>query len=342
MSHRSGSATISEVAKHAGVSPATVSRVMNGRFVGEPAVAERVRAAARELSYSPSHLARSLALGRTKAVGFLVPDLANPTFQEMLSGFSKAASRDGYRALIADSAESASEEALLAGEMRSRCDAIVLCAPRMPESELVQLAASLQPLVLINRTSGRISSPSLSIDYQSGIQNLAQHLYELGHRRMIFVEGPEESASNSYRVRGLDEFRRATGDVEIERVRAGAAIEDGFAAADAVRKSGATAALAFNDLVAVGLINGLAELGLRVPDDVSVTGFDDIPFAKFFTPALTTASVPHDELGAEAWVRLNALISNDSHVYNLMYQPRLESRASTAAPPSVAHPAPAE
>ncbi|MCL2794136.1 MAG: LacI family transcriptional regulator [Microbacteriaceae bacterium] len=332
MSKRTGSATIAEVAEHAGVSPATVSRVMNGRFVGEPAVAERVRASARELSYSPSHLARSLALGRTKAVAFLVPDLANPTFQEMLSGFSKAAARDGYRALVADSAESATEEAALAAEIRHRCDAVVLCAPRMPEAELIKLAAELQPLVLINRTSGRITAPSLSIDYQSGVQNLAGHLYELGHRHIVFAEGPEESASNSYRVRGLDEFCRAAPDVRLERVRAGATIESGFAIADAVRVTGATAVIAFNDLVAVGLINGLAELGVSVPGDVSVTGFDDIPFARFFTPSLTTASVPHVELGAEAWLRLNSLIEGESRSFDLTFQPRLEARGSTAAP----------
>jgi len=333
MSQRTGSATIAEVAKHAGVSPATVSRVMNGRFVGEPAVADRVRASAQELSYSPSHLARSLALGKTKAVGFLVPDLANPSFQSILSGFSKAAARDGYRALIADSAESASEEALLATEIRSRCDAVVLCAPRMPEAELVRLAATLQPLLLINRSSSLIPAPSLSINYQVGIKNLARHLMDLGHRRLVFVEGPEESASNSYRVRGLDEFRVAYPEVTVTRIRAGAAFEDGFAAASAVareiRESGATAALAFNDLVAVGLINGLAELGISVPGEVSVTGFDDIRFARFFAPPLTTASVPHEEVGAEAWLRLNTFITDQSRSFDLMFAPRLEVRGST-------------
>jgi LacI family transcriptional regulator len=332
MSKRTGSATIAEVAERAGVSPATVSRVMNGRFVGEPAVAERVRASARELSYSPSHLARSLALGKTKAVAFLVPDLANPTFQEMLSGFSKAAARDGYRALVADSAESVADEAALAAEIRSRCDAVVLCAPRMAEAELVKLAAQLQPLVLINRTSARITAPSLSIDYQSGIQNLAGHLYELGHRHLVFAEGPEESASNSHRVRGLDEFRRSAPGVRIDRVRAGATIESGFAVAAEVRETGATAVIAFNDLVAVGLINGLSELGVSVPADVSITGFDDIPFARFFTPSLTTASVPHVELGSEAWTRLNSLISGENRAFDVMFQPRLEVRGSTAPP----------
>ncbi|MHA7986384.1 LacI family DNA-binding transcriptional regulator [Rathayibacter sp. CAU 1779] len=329
MKSRSGPATIAEVAKHAGVSPATVSRVMNGNFAGEPAIAERVRSSVAALSYSPSHLARALALGRTKAAAFLVPDLANPVFQEILSGFSKAAAHDGYRALIADSAEHPEDEALLASELRNRCDAIVLCAPRMPESELLRIAASLHPLVLINRTSPRLQVPTLSIDYQSGIQGLAHHLHDLGHRHLVYVSGPEESASNFSRLRGLEEFQRTFQEVTIDRVSAGATMEDGFAAAEAARDSGATAALAFNDLVAVGLINGLTSLGLRVPDDISVTGFDDIPFAKFCTPALTTASVKHEDLGAEAWLRVLDLIEEGGHEYNLMFRPRVEERAST-------------
>jgi LacI family transcriptional regulator len=151
---------------------------------------------------------------------------------------------------------------------------------------------------------------------------------------MVYVEGPGGSASNSLRLRGLEEFRRTAPEVVVERIRAGVAIEDGFAVASGVAEAvhgGATAALAFNDLVAVGLINGLAELGLRVPGDVSVTGFDDIPFARFFTPPLTTASVPHAEVGAEAWQRLHAIITDASRGFDLVFQPRLEARGSTAA-----------
>ncbi len=334
MARRSGTATISEVAAHAGVSPATVSRVMNGIFVGEPAVAERVRASARELAYEPNHLARSLALGQTKAVAFLVPDLANPTFQEVLSGFSKTAAKDGYRALVADSAESPGDEELLATEIRRRTDAIVLCAPRMPEADLLRLAETLGPLVVINRPSALISAPSLSVDYQSGIQGLARHLHALGHRRFALVLGPEQSVSTAQRQRGFEEFRRAVDDIEVTSVQAGAGLEDGLDAASAVRATGATAALAFNDLVAIGLINGLADLGVRVPQDISVTGFDDIPFARFCAPPLTTASVPHQELGVEAWQRLRSLIHDERPSHNLVFQPRVEVRASTGAAPA--------
>lgn len=325
--------TIAEVARRAGVSPATVSRVMNGRFLGDPAVAERVRATAVELDYSPNYAARSLALGQTKAVAFVVPDLANPVFQAVLSGLSKTAAKDGYRVLVADSAESPSDEPLLATEIRRRCDALVLCAPRMPEAQLIALADNVRPLVLINRSSAGITAPALSIDYQAGIQNLAQHLYALGHRRIVFLEGPATSVSNGYRLRGIAEFERSTG-ITVDRIPTGVTSEDGLAVAQRVRDSGATAVLAYNDLVAIGLMGGLDELGVRVPEDVSVTGFDDIPFARYSSPALTSASVPHEELGVQAWYRMHALIRGQEPGHDVMFQPRLVVRASTAAPAS--------
>jgi len=330
---RSGAATIAEVAERAGVSPATVSRVMNDRFLGDAAIAERVLGVATELNYSPSHLARSLALGQTSAIAFVVPDLANPAFQAMLSSLSKAAAKDGYRVLVADSAESPGDEPLLVSEIRRRCDAVVLCAPRMSDVELVGLAKSLRPLVLINRMNDAIDAPSLAIDYRSGVQDLAQHLYDLGHRQLVFLEGPSSSVSNAHRLDGLAEFEKMRPEVRIVRMQGGATSEDGLAAARRVRDSGATAALAFNDLVAIGLLNGLLGLGMSVPHDISVTGFDDIPFARYTTPSLTTLSVPHQKLGAEAWRRMGALIAGDEPEGNVIFHPRLEVRGSTGAVP---------
>jgi len=328
---RSRATTIAEVAAHAGVSPATVSRVMNGRFLGEPGIAERVRASALELSYSPNHLARSFALGQTNAIAFLVPDLANPAFQAVLTGLSAAAAASGYRVLVADSAESAADEPILAAEVRRRCDALVLCAPRMSEDDLAQATASLGPVVLMNRQSTRVTAPTLAVDSRSGIASLAQHLYALGHRRLAYVEGPE-GVANENRRRGLADFLADAPDVELVSIPGGRGSEEGLAAVPAVIDSGATAALAFNDLVAIGMVHGLVERGVRVPDDISVTGFDDIPFAKFMSPSLTTASVPHAALGTLAWARMHALIEGRTPDHDVVFQPRLEVRRSTAAP----------
>lgn len=334
MAGRSGAPTIADVAAHAGVSPATVSRVMNGRFVGDPEVAERVVAAAKALAYSPSHLARSLALGRTRAVGFVVPDLANPAFQAMLSSLSKAAARDRYRVLVADSAETPDDEPALVSEVRGRCDAIVLCAPRMSDAELVPLVESLQPLVLINRVNPSIAAPTLSIDYASGIRTIVRRLYELGHRRVLYLEGPSGSASHRDRLAGLAAVESELDGLRVERMPGGATSESGASAGEAVAASEATAIVAYNDLVAIGLMTRLQELGVRVPDDKSVTGFDDIPFARYTAPALTSASVPHTELGAQAWRRMAAVLAGASPEHDIVFQPRLEVRDSTAAPRS--------
>lgn len=333
MARRSPVTTIADVAKHAGVSPATVSRVMNGRFLGEPAVADRVRASARELSYSPNQRARSFALGQTNAIAFLVPDLANPSFQMLLAGLSKAAGDHGYRVMVADAAESAEDEPLLAAEIRRRCDALVLCAPRMSEETLVQATEALAPTVLIHRFSPAVSVPTLSVDSSRGIEALARHLHGLGHRRFVYVAGPE-GVANQNRLRGLADFEAFAPEVQVRHVPGGAGSEQGLAAVADVLATEATAVLAFNDLVAIGVVHGLLERGVRVPEQISVTGFDDIPFARFMAPSLTTASVPHDRLGELAWSRMQALIQGERPDHDVVFQPRLEIRRSTAPPPA--------
>jgi LacI family transcriptional regulator len=321
---------IADVATRAGVSHATVSRVMNGNFTVDPEIAARVRTAAAELNYQPNPVGRSLALGRTDTIGIVVPDLANPTFQAILRGLSMAAAQDGYRVLIADSSEVSSEEAILAGEARRRCDGVVLCAPRMSDAELEELAPSLHPMVLINRTTDAAQTPSLMVDYGLGIQELARHLVDLGHRKLAFLSGPERSASNAQRLVGLDKFRTDHPEIQLEILPGGSNFDSGHDSADAVLASGATGILAFNDLVAMGLLSGLHERGVRVPEDISITGFDDIPFARYTTPPLTTAAVPITELGDLAWRRMRELIQNkDAEAPRNTFQPQIEVRGST-------------
>lgn len=334
---------IADVAEKAGVSHATVSRVMNGNAAVDPGIAERVRAAAAELKYQPNPVGRSLALGKTDTIGIVVPDLANPTFQAILRGLSIAAAQDGYRVLIADSSEVTSEEAILAGEARRRCDGVVLCAPRMADAELEELAPSLHPLVLINRTTITTNTPSLSVDYGEGIQELAKHLVSLGHKRLAFLSGPEHSASNRQRLVGLDKFRREHPEIELQMLHGGSNFDSGHESTDAIIASGATGILAFNDLVAMGLLSGLHERGIRVPEDISVTGFDDIPFAKYTTPPLTTAAVPINELGSLAWRRMREQIQQSAEALSQPqdeFEPRIEIRKSTAAPALTPTPAP--
>lgn len=325
--------TIVDVARHAGVSQATVSRVLNGKRTVDPAIAARVERAAAQLSYRPSATAQSLVRGRTSTVAMVVPDLENPLFQGILRGVSRSAARDGYRVLVADTAEDAEEERFAALEARRRCDALVLCAPRMPDEEFVQVLAAAQPVVVINRTVRGADAAGVGVDYASGIRELAAHLLELGHTRVVYLAGPQASMSNGQRLDGLRDFCAVHPEFELSRLQVGSTLDDGYRAADSVLASGATAALAFNDMVALGLLSRLRELGVDVPGRLAVAGFDDVPTARFATPSLTTMSVPRQELGGQAWQRLKALIDGEPAEHALLFRPRLVVRDSTEPGP---------
>jgi LacI family transcriptional regulator len=332
MARGDGRVTIEDVAREARVSQATVSRVMNGLHTVDPALASKVMEVAKALRYEPSRLARGLALGRTHTVGLVVPDLENPMFQGALRGLSRAAGADGYRVLVADSAENVEEEAILAQEARRRCDALVLCAPRMPEEQLVALLPALAPAVLLNRDVPVDPIPVVSVDYAAGITDLLTHLHSLGHRRVAYLAGPASSAANGERLEGLRRRAGALREVEIQEIGCGAMFDDGHAAVPNVLDTDVTAVMAFNDVVALGFLGGCHDRGVEVPGRLSVTGFDDIPVARYMYPPLTTASVPLEKLGRIAWRRLRALLRDEPPDHDVLFRPRLTIRASTAAP----------
>lgn len=320
-------ATIGDVATRAGVSRATVSRVMNGLSTVDPAIAERVRTTAAELDYRPNQVARSLALGRTQTIGYVVPDLTNPAFHGALRGLSRAAAEQSYRVLVADSAEHAEEEPLLALETRRRCDALVLVAPRMPQADLVRLIPDLQPVVLLNRNAEEAGIPLLNVDWASGVRDLVRHLTGLGHRRIAYLAGPTASRSNAARE---EAFTDLAPGIEVVKIPCGAMFPDGHAVAGQVLDARVTAVVAFNDVVALGLLGALHELGTDVPGEISVAGFDDIPFAAFTSPPLTTASVPQEQMGRLAWQRLSAMLAGEHPHERVLLRPRLVVRGSTA------------
>jgi LacI family transcriptional regulator len=303
---------------------------MNGNPSVDQALAQKVRAAAEELNYSASPLARSLVLGKTTTIAVVVPDLSNPTFHGVLRGLSRAAGRDGYHVLIADSAESVAEERILAVETRRRCDGIVLCAPRMAEADLRPLLSELRPVVLVNREARRSSgTPVVAADYRAGLSELLSLLYGYGHRSLVYLAGPPQSASNARRLDAVRGFLDDHPGTAIEVVPCGVNFAEGYDAAERVLASSATGVLAFNDLVAMGLMSALSERDVSVPGHVSVVGFDDIPFARYMTPPLTTASVPVTELGKQAWYRMWDLLNDRAPGRAVSFRPRIESRGST-------------
>jgi len=328
MNNHGGRPTVFDVARSAQVSIATVSRVLNGRTVTDQTLVARVRRAANELGYRPNMVARDFRHGGTRTVGVVIPDLANPFFPEVVKGIAHDVTADDRRLLIADSGESPDEELRLVGELSGRCDGIVLCSPRMPAENLESVARWGIPLVCTNREVAGLPLCTIGIDSAIGMVQAVEHLAGLGHRHIGYLAGPPSSWSDGERRAGLDEAARTHG-VRASIEVAGATSDDGHRVLPELLRRNVTAVLAFNDLVALGALARLRELGLSVPADVSVVGFDDIPVAAFLGPPLTTVAVAKAELGRRASEMLRRLTAGDADQQQERLPSTLVVRGST-------------
>ena len=282
--------TARDVARVAGVSVSTVSRALAKPDEVAPETRDKVLATARGMGYRPNQAARGLVTGRTGIIGLVVPDLENPFFASVTKGVQSRARAAGYAVVIADSDEDPSQEADLIRDLSQQVDGLVLCAPRGPESVIVDLAQEI-PMVLVNRRCGDL--PTVAIDNFEGIRQAMVHLLALGHRRIAWVGGPATSWSNTERLAALQSF--AADHPEIELVDVGSFppyVSGGVAAADLVIASGATAVLAYNDLVAYGLLDLFRQRGVTVPTDISVVGVDNLAMSALTSPPLTSVGIP--------------------------------------------------
>lgn len=290
-------AGIHDVAQRAGVSVATVSRSYTAPDTVREATRTRVLDAAAALGYRPNRAARGLITGRTGNIGVIVPDLGNPYFQGVLKGAQARARTADYAVFVADGQESADEEEALIGAMSKQVDGIVLCSSRLAPETL----AGLEPepaVVLLNRRVEGLST--VTVDSAGGMRQAVAHLAALGHRRCAFVAGPRRSWSNQQRLRGLRTAGRAAGAELVTVGPVAPRFEGGVDVTERVLDSGATAVLAYNDLVAAGILSRLAQLDVDVPAQLSVVGFDDIPLAAMLRPPLTTVAAPTVQAGAAA------------------------------------------
>ncbi|GAA1732805.1 LacI family DNA-binding transcriptional regulator [Brachybacterium phenoliresistens] len=298
--------TLRDVAARAGVSVATASRALQGsERIGE-ATRERVRAAAAALAYTPNRTARALSTGRTATLGLIVPDLLNPFFPAVVKGAQARARELGLQLLLADTDESPAEELPLVRTLAPQVDGVILCSSRMDEDELGQ-AASLTRTVLVNREHGHL--PSVVLDPGPGVEAALRHLHALGHTRIGYVGGPATSSSDDRRRRSLAELAPRIG---LEVVPLGARKPDaagGAAAAEELLALRLGAAIVYNDLMALGLMDRLRTFGLDVPRDVSVIGWDDIEFSAMARPALSTVRMPRREAGRTAVDLLGEIIA---------------------------------
>ena len=286
-------ATILDVARLAGVAPSTVSRAMTGGVVS-PATRQAVLAAAGRLGYRPNRQAQGLVTGRTGTLGLVVPDLRNPFFADVAKGVSVRARALGIQVFISDTDEEQPAELEAIGSLVGAVDGLLLCSPRTGDDELAAVLAT-QPAVAVHRAVPGL--PSVTADLIGGTRHAMAHLRALGHRRIGFIRGPEASWAAGQRWHGVSELP------EGELVPFGPVaptFDGGVAVADLVLAAGVTAVVAYNDLVALGVLHRFAARGVRVPDDLSVVGYDDVAVASMVSPPLTTVVVPQEKAGTAA------------------------------------------
>lgn len=332
MKNPTGRVTIQHVADAAGVSIATVSRVVNGDEKVNAQLAEKVRDFAGRLGYRPFGAARDLATGSHRSIGVIVPDLGNPYFYEVIKAASVGAARDGYRLVVSDSGEDADAELSIAQERLSQVDGLLILSSRIEIAGLRMLAGQSTPVVLINRVQYGVDLPVVAVDNFSAMLEMCQLLAGLGHRRVVYLAGSESAWQNRERWRAIEQARIMGIDAAKVPVSS-ASIEGGYNATDEALTYLPTAIIAFNDLVACGVLTRLRERGIRVPEDISVTGFDDIVFAQHTLPTLTTAVSPRADLGEQAWNMLHAMIAGQTPVEPPLLKATVIPRASTGPAP---------
>ncbi|MFJ8953223.1 LacI family DNA-binding transcriptional regulator [Streptomyces sp. NPDC102381] len=286
-----------DVAEAAGVSPSTVSRCFASPHQVRPDTRARVLAAAERLGYRPNRIARSLAEGRTRTLGLIVPDIANPFFAVIVKAVQARARRKDYAVFLADTDEHPDDEYELACALARQVDGLLLVAPRMDGARLGEVVRQV-PSVAVNRSVSGVSS--VVAPSEDGLRQAVAHLHALGHRHLALILGARNSWSSEQRGHAV---RYAAEQLELKVTEFGPhepKFHTGAQVADLALAAGATAIVAHNDLMALGVLSRLADRGVRVPDDVSVVGADDTLLATTATPALTSVRIPLDALGERA------------------------------------------
>jgi LacI family transcriptional regulator len=340
-------ATLRDVATAAGVHPATASRALNPetRILVSEDTARRVTAAASRLGYRPNPVARSLRTRRSHTVGVLIPDLNNPLFPPIVRGLEDKLAAAGYVALLGNTDADASRERVLFEQMRARhVDGFVLATATLHDRLLEEAAAAEVPVVLMNRLAQDYSFPSVSVDNEQGARMAVTHLAKLGHTRIAHVAGPQEASTGVSRLRGFRDGMASHG-LEVDEDLIGYAgkytVEEGVRCCRELLArpagSGFTAVAAANDMLAVGCYTALDEAGRQCPEDISVIGFNDMPFIDRLRPPLTTVRFPHYQLGTEAAQLLLERINGTAAPVKVLYlAPELVVRGSTARYPASA------
>jgi LacI family repressor for deo operon, udp, cdd, tsx, nupC, and nupG len=309
---------IYEVAKRAGVSPSTVSRVLSQPDVVSAKTRSRVLRAVDVLGYTPNSTAKNLRTARTGKLLVTVPDISNPFFSLILQGIEDAAQREEYAVLLGDTQHDEQREQRYATMLSSKeADGLIFLGHRLPEAARVrirQAAPRCAPVVNGCEFNPRVGVPSVHIDNARAAADAMTLLYDFGHRRIGVVTGPLASPLSRDRLRGASAVATERGGDDLSVVGGDFTIESGSQAAARLFASAArpTAIFCFNDEMAMGVLDYARRAGLGVPADLSVVGFDDIRFARYTEPALTTIAQPMREIGEGTVRLLLAILADDT------------------------------
>jgi DNA-binding LacI/PurR family transcriptional regulator len=334
---------IQAVADKARVSTATVSRTINGSSKVAPKTAERVRRAIEALNYYPNTNARALGSGRSRIFGLIISDITNPFFPELVKCFEDQAVRNGYEVIVANTGYSPERTEICVQRMLERkVDGVAVMTSEMGAHLIDRLHSRQIPMVFLDTGDPATGISNILVDYSAGVDAAVEHIVALGHTKIAFISGPLDLASARARREALLESLKRNGiptnpaliEEGNHRIDGGRAAMERLLEKDVLP----TAVLASNDLTAIGAIGALHRQGLRVPEDISVVGFDDIEISEFLHPALTTVRLSRAAIADRAFQALFRAGRRDVPPQPaLEYQilPELIVRDSTAPPPRV-------
>jgi LacI family transcriptional regulator len=325
-------ATIRDVAREAQLSVASVSRALNGHKSVRPETRARIVAVADRLGYVPHAGARSLSMARSNAIGVVLPDLHGEFFSEIVRGMDREATRLGLQLLLSNMHADPVQAGQALRAMHGRVDGLLIMCPQMRTEGWAGSMPRGIPAVLLNTPETMMDHPSMAIDNRAGAAAIARHLIELGRRHIVHIAGPDHNIDARERREGFEEAVRALAPDAVLTVLPGDFNEDtGETAAETILRDNikVDAVFAANDMMAVGCLQALRAAGRRVPEEIAIVGFDDVPIARYL--ALTTARVNIAEIGARAVVRLTEIMTGEApNEYGVeVHRPELVIRGTT-------------
>ena len=337
------SVTIKDIAKITGVSHSTVSRALGGNSLISEATTARIRKVAKELGYQPSAAARSLKTNQTKVIGVIVNSIDDPFFSEILFGIEDAAQQFGYGLFIAASQyDPIREQNIVKTMMEQRTDGVNICSSSFSAYKGRQLLANGFPVVVVNYKANENFNFSIYHDDEDGSRQITRHLLELGHTKIAYLGNSKSGKTSLDRLNGYrKEMHKAGLEYKSEFIYEvqGSEPDLGIEGLDYFLNLSdqPTAIICFNDTIAIGLLHACHQRGISIPNDLSVTGFDNITFSAFTCPPLTTLDQPKYSIGNEAAQLLLELLSNKIENSNNTHKEkvlkgRLLVRSSSAPP----------